>query len=156
MSSRKDYLGAGASLLAWGVPSAVISVLINEFVFPSLRFVVFTPLYTALLGASILALGVVLWVASVRKIKVFVKTGELYTGGVYSHVRHPLYSAILFFLLPGFVVLTGLALAWVVVPEMFVVFHFSIRSEEEALEEKFGDEYRDYAARVKRLLPRVY
>jgi protein-S-isoprenylcysteine O-methyltransferase Ste14 len=82
------------------------------------------------------------------------KTSELVTHGPYSIVRHPLY----FFSLVGFVG-GGLALelvtAGVVFAVIFVVTHGpTMRAEEAKLEKYYGDTYRDYMARVPRLIPR--
>ncbi|HZP79717.1 MAG TPA: protein-S-isoprenylcysteine O-methyltransferase [Pseudolabrys sp.] len=80
----------------------------------------------------------------------------LVTGGVYSQVRHPMYSS--FFLLgvaqllllpnwfAGAVGLIGAALLFV----------FRIQREEAMMLESFGDDYRAYMARTARIIPRVF
>lgn len=81
---------------------------------------------------------------------------QLYTGGLYSHVRHPSYAGLLlsFF---------GVALAFahpvssamaMVLPTAAVVYRISL--EEKVLVEQWGHGYRHYAARTKKLLPGVY
>ena len=80
----------------------------------------------------------------------------LVTRGVYSHVRHPMYSS--FFLL-------GLA-QLLLLPNWFagaagligaaILFVFRIQREEAMMLESFGDDYRAYMARTTRIIPRVF
>lgn len=75
---------------------------------------------------------------------------QLVTDGVFGHTRNPLYVG-------GSVALCGLALIfeldWIfllIVPSC-VLLHFAVvRREERYLEQKFGDAYRHYKARVPR------
>lgn len=77
-------------------------------------------------------------------------TTRLVTDGVFGHTRNPLYVGVS-------VALCGLALIfdldWIlllIVPS-FVLLHFAVvRREERYLEQKFGDAYRHYKARVPR------
>lgn len=81
---------------------------------------------------------------------------QLITSGVYGYVRHPIY-------LGGLLLYTGIILAFggFLVPfVMFIVWlllmHGRLRLEEKLLEEKFGEEYRDYKKRTKKLIPFIY
>ena len=81
---------------------------------------------------------------------------QLVTHGIYSFVRHPIYTSyiLLFF---GFCTmlqsLWGLALLLVV---CIVWFSNRIGIEEKMLEEEFGEAYRSYCQRTNRLFPYVY
>lgn len=74
--------------------------------------------------------------------------------GPYGLVRNPLYLGS-FFLAAGYTAMSGLGIvAWALVIGFFFLFHISaIRYEEEAMIEKFGDQYRLYMKRVPRLFP---
>jgi protein-S-isoprenylcysteine O-methyltransferase Ste14 len=81
---------------------------------------------------------------------------RLISHGVYRRVRHPMYSAL-------FLYSVGQAFAvpnWVAGPSYLVsfgiLFAFRIRAEEQMMVDTFGDEYLDYMAKTKRLLPRVW
>jgi protein-S-isoprenylcysteine O-methyltransferase Ste14 len=75
--------------------------------------------------------------------------------GLYKHVRHPIYLAMLLYTtgsplifssLYGFLVTLG-----------FIPFTlYRIKIEEEMLVEKVGDEYREYVKKTKKLIPYVY
>jgi protein-S-isoprenylcysteine O-methyltransferase Ste14 len=84
------------------------------------------------------------------------ETHQLITAGVYRHVRHPMYSAFLLWavaqalLLPNFVAgLAGLM-------GFGTLFAFRLPREERMMEESFGEAYRAYAARTKRIIPGIF
>jgi Phospholipid methyltransferase len=77
---------------------------------------------------------------------------RLITSGPYTMTRNPMYLGHLVFL-------TGLALAWksrlgwIYLLASIPWFHLRVLEDERRLEQKFGDEYRDYCRRVKRWIP---
>ena len=78
---------------------------------------------------------------------------RLVTSGVSSLVQHPVYSPWIVFNIPAIALLFQswpLLLAPVVA---YSVFKLSIRTEDEYLEQRFGQEYRHYRARVNELIP---
>lgn len=76
----------------------------------------------------------------------------LITEGIYSHIRHPIYSAALLFAL-GFWAWSpnegnlGMLIAWI------IYIPFGIYFEEKRLISTFGEEYRNYKKRVPSLVP---
>ena len=81
---------------------------------------------------------------------------DLVTGGVYRLIRHPMYASFLLWsfgqllLLPNW--MTGLAGLL-----GFCVLYFPrIGREEELMVETFGQQYRQYMLRTKRLLPYIH
>ena len=81
---------------------------------------------------------------------------QLIDSGLYRHVRHPSYlgALIAFF---GFSVALGNWLGVVVVLIVTLcIYLFRIHEEETALEAAFGDDYRAYRRRTKRLIPGLY
>jgi protein-S-isoprenylcysteine O-methyltransferase Ste14 len=80
---------------------------------------------------------------------------KLIRSGLYRYVRHPIYlgSLLAYFSVPLlFHSLFGFFVMILKIP--FTIYR--IRIEEQALLEKFGDEYRDYMKTSKRLIPYVY
>jgi protein-S-isoprenylcysteine O-methyltransferase Ste14 len=80
----------------------------------------------------------------------------LVTSGVYSRIRHPMYLAFWLWavaqalLLPNWVAgLSGLA-------GFGTLFFLRIRREERMMEEVFGDQYRSYVSRTRRIIPGLY
>ena len=80
---------------------------------------------------------------------------RLHTSGAYAAVRHPSYLGILLMDL-GFAGVFRSAVALLLLPVVFWMFHRRMDVEEAFLVEQFGGEYRDYVKRTSRLLPGVY
>jgi len=81
---------------------------------------------------------------------------QLVTQGLYRHVRHPMYLALMIYSL-------GQALAlpnWVAGPSsgvaFVILFAFRVRAEERMMLEEFGKHYEAYMAKTRRLVPGVW
>lgn len=133
----------GGIVFFWLVPKgAVLSPQTYSWtlVFPAVVYAVY--FYITALGVNNIP------AASVADVK------QLITAGPYALVRHPLYSADivlawgLFFAFPSLRLLV--AVIWAT-----TIFVYWAKLEEAALEEKFGEQYREYRARVPMLFPRL-
>jgi protein-S-isoprenylcysteine O-methyltransferase Ste14 len=79
--------------------------------------------------------------------------GGLVTTGPYAYIRHPIYAAILYFVWAGaFDRMSSLALASALIISAGAIVR--MLSEERLLVERYP-EYRDYMARVRRIVPFV-
>jgi protein-S-isoprenylcysteine O-methyltransferase Ste14 len=80
----------------------------------------------------------------------------LVTSGIYRRVRHPMYSAFWMWALAQALLLPN----WIAGPAGLVgfgtLFFLRIGREERLMEESFGDEYRQYAARTSRIIPGIF
>jgi protein-S-isoprenylcysteine O-methyltransferase Ste14 len=81
---------------------------------------------------------------------------KLATTGAYAYVRHPIYTGML-----GMLIATGLGMShWIALLAALVVFLVGTRirvlREEKLLREAFGQEFEDYARRVRAIVPGVY
>ena len=108
-----------------------------------------------ILGVLLIIYGVSLWVRAVlvAKLDDGIKENRLVTGGVYAHVRNPIYSAIMF-ACTGALCITGNLLF---LPLFFVFWALMTvmmkNTEEKWLTERFGKEYINYCKRVNRAIP---
>jgi protein-S-isoprenylcysteine O-methyltransferase Ste14 len=113
-------------------------------------------------GLGVFALGTALRVATMAalgrmfSLRVSVEHDHrLITTGLYRRVRHPSYTSVI-------VLCVGIAFAyrswfWVaLIPSMVFGLTRRMATEERFMVEHFGDEYRAYMARTKRLVPGVY
>ncbi len=81
---------------------------------------------------------------------------ELAQEGIYASVRHPLYTGlVLAWCAPPFLFGSPIGLLFVTLPVVFAVLR-RIPHEEALLIEGFGDRYRQYMRRTKRLIPGVW
>jgi protein-S-isoprenylcysteine O-methyltransferase Ste14 len=116
-----------------------------------------------LIGEAVFLVGIGLRLWSIRTL------GEYFTvtvqtephqrvieSGPYRFVRHPSYSAIALYAIgAGLIVGNWLGLAGMVVLTL-VPLAYRIHIEEQALTADLGDTYRSYAARHKRLIPKLW
>jgi protein-S-isoprenylcysteine O-methyltransferase Ste14 len=79
---------------------------------------------------------------------------ELISSGVFSIVRHPIYTGAIMFYLGASIITMSIASAafWILI----VIFYILIaRYEEHILTDAFGEEYLDYKKRVGMLFPKL-
>ena len=78
------------------------------------------------------------------------------SDGLYRHVRHPMYSALLIYGLGQLLVVPN----WIVGPSyliaMVLLVALRLGPEETLMRDRFGDEYIDYASRTRRLVPGIW
>src|SRR5258706_11503365 len=70
-------------------------------------------------------------------------TGEMFSGGLYAHVRHPRYAG-MFSALLGAALLAGTPLLWIVLALWWPFALLVIRLEEMELAARFGTAYQEY------------
>lgn len=108
-----------------------------------------------ILGCIIIIAGIILWALAVIKSKITqeILDGHLVTEGVYSYVRHPIYSAFLFVSIG--LILTSQNVLLFIFPIIYwlILTIAMIKTEEKWLKDKFGDEYEEYSNRVNRFFP---
>ncbi len=114
------------------------------------------------IGLALLAAGQGLRVLTIgfRYIKRGGKDGRIFaqglvTGGVFAHCRNPMYEGNLLAVF-GLLAIAGNPIGLAAGVALFLLAYTAIvLAEETYLAGRFGDEYRDYRARVPRFLPRL-
>ena len=76
------------------------------------------------------------------------------TEGVYAYTRNPMYAAFILFLIPALSLLMNDVLIILTSAILYAVFRINIGKEEDFLQRQFGEDYRRYAEKVPRLIPR--
>jgi protein-S-isoprenylcysteine O-methyltransferase Ste14 len=146
------------------IPPPVVAVLVAAAMWalgrwwPLYRFEFPAPALTGLAVASIGGVISGLGAREFRRAKTTVnplhpeRASAVVTSGVYRYTRNPMYVGILFVLLGCFVAFGGVS-AVVGLP-LFVLYitRLQIQPEEKALQVKFGSDYTEYKARVRRWL----
>lgn len=116
-----------------------------------------------LLGVALLAVGLALFVASLRR---FASEGQgtlapwdpprrLVVRGPYRYVRNPMISGVIFVLCAEALILLSAPHAIWAAAVFAVNAIYIPLLEEPMLEARFGDDYREYCRHVGRLLPRA-
>jgi len=80
---------------------------------------------------------------------------KLITGGIYTYVRHPMYSAFWLWAIAQALLLPN----WIAGPAGLIgfgtLYFFRVGEEEKLMCEAFGSDYRDYMKRTGRVIPRL-
>ncbi len=112
------------------------------------------------LAFQLLGIGIGIWGILIMGVGNFniqpeVKSYSLITSGPYKWIRNPMYLAVILFYVP--IVIQYFRLMNVLVfIVLFIAILLKIYSEEQFLEEQFGDKYLKYKRRTKRLIPFIY
>jgi protein-S-isoprenylcysteine O-methyltransferase Ste14 len=155
----------GRELVLMAISAAGLGILPAVYVFinaPAFADYAFRP-WQAWLGAAVFAAALWLFYRTHKDLgrnwSVTLEVRErhtLVTDGVYSRVRHPMYSAFWLWALAQALLLPN----WIAGPAGFVgfgtLFFLRVGREEALMIETFGDEYRRYMARTARVLPGIY
>lgn len=81
---------------------------------------------------------------------------QLVKTGIYSAVRHPIYSSYLLLFIGFCLMLQSLVSLALLTIVSAIWFGSRIKLEEEMLEQEFGEEYKAYQQQTKRLIPFIY
>ena len=84
------------------------------------------------------------------------KDHKLVTSGIYEKVRHPMYSAFWLWAIAQPFLLANWVAGFAGIVGFGTLFFLRVGQEERMMEDEFGQEYRDYCARTKRVVPGVY
>jgi protein-S-isoprenylcysteine O-methyltransferase Ste14 len=84
------------------------------------------------------------------------KGHHLVTTGIYERLRHPMYSAFWLWALAQAFLLGNWVAGFSGILGFGALYFMRIGQEEAMMEERFGEEYRAYAKRTKRLIPGIY
>ena len=155
MKNKMSIMGIGMKLIIYTAVYAGLATALTFF-FPQIFIIrAARELGLPLLGYILLAFGIPLLAISVRQVATKFEAGKLMTEGIFRYSRNPIYAAWLFFLIPGFSLLTTSWIFFGMPFAFYLVFKSAIYEEETYLTEEFGKEYLDYKAKTGRLFPKL-
>ena len=147
-----SIVGQGGKIILFMLPSLSAAILVHMYL-PQIAAMPERISFISPLGYLLLVPGLILWGTAVIQLITGFSKGKLVTTGAYGVVRNPIYSSVIFFILPAVALM---ALTWVyLVVSVFLyagVLLF-IGTEEKQLTKAFGTEYEAYVTRVDRLIP---
>ena len=100
--------GIGPIYAAGSLISVVILSEINLSLLPTLTMI--PNLFASVLGIGLTATGVVILVIALVQVHSAFNSRKLVTSGIYAYMRDPVYAVWILFIVPGFILLTGMLL----------------------------------------------
>jgi len=144
----KTLVGSGERIGLLTLPFLVVGVALSVLR-PSLFSVGGPPAALAVLSTAVLIPGITIWLWSVVLILTKVPKGELITGGPYSLVKHPLYTAVGLLVLPWIGFLFNTWFGAVIGVVVYVGSRIFAPEEERTLGQTFGAGWDEYCDTVK-------
>jgi protein-S-isoprenylcysteine O-methyltransferase Ste14 len=145
--------GVGPRLFLFSFLYSIIPIFLTSR-YPEYFIVYFVPIsFFKTVGIALLAVGIPFYAFSARTLLKGFKQGILCTDGVYSIVRHPLYCALIVFIIPGVLMFFRSWALFTIPIAAYFIFKILIREEEQCLAERFGEEYLIYKSKVRAILP---
>ena len=129
--------------------------ILDSFVFRYSTFLsAYVPIYLRLIAAGLTLIpALYLFYSGHRAIEVL-SSPRLLTDGAFARTRHPLYlAALLFYVFLIAITLSLISLSAIAV--IFIFYNCIAAYEENFLEQKYGQDYRDYRKNVPRWIPRL-
>ncbi len=156
MSEKMSIWGIGGKLAVFTGIFAIIIFITNYF-YNSLFFIEIIPsIILNIAGIIFLLIGIPFQIISAKTISKVYAEGGLYTKGVYSVCRNPLYAGYIFFLIPGITFFMQSWLLFSIPVAMYFIFNNIIIEEEIFLEKEFGEDYLNYTKKVNRVFPKLW
>lgn len=147
MEKQMSVLGVGHKAGAAVGAYLAVTIAISYLFAPSFRI---TEAYAALLraGVALIIAGFSLNLVAALQMLAAHKRDRLVTTGMYHLFLHPMYFFMLFITLPGVALLFNSYLVLTVVPVSILVVRRLVREENEYLERRYGNAYREYRKTV--------
>ena len=114
------------------------------------------------IGWALFIIGVIIRAAGKRTLRKYYAYGlrtlpnhKLIKHGIYKHIRHPISLAVLIYV-PGMPLIFSSLYGFLLTLGLIPLILYRIKIEEKMLIEKFGNEYREYMKKTKKIIPFVY
>ena len=108
-----------------------------------------------ILAGVLLCAGGIIFYAAFRAMPMSKHNKCLVTHVIYSYVRHPRYSAVVFLIYPAFGLLVHSFLCLVSTLVAYIIFKLSAVLEERKLIQVFGQDYKDYIKKIPGFIPKM-
>ncbi len=147
-----DIVGQGGKIILFTLPALGAAILAQRYA-PGAVALPEGVRFLRPAGYPLLLVGLAFWATAVVQLLIGFPQGKLITSGAYGIVRNPIYSSATFFLLPAVALLTWTWPYLIASLALYGGVMLFIGVEEQQLTRVFGQKYRDYTARVHRLVP---
>jgi protein-S-isoprenylcysteine O-methyltransferase Ste14 len=126
----------------------IISIIIDQLKYPIFKISQNYSFALFITGIILIITGIMVVINIARKLRKSFASGLLMTDGLYAYFRNPMYTAYLFFIIPGIAFLFNSWLVLTTIILNFILFQIFIREEYNYLAERFGEKYKSYLNKV--------
>jgi protein-S-isoprenylcysteine O-methyltransferase Ste14 len=147
-----NIVGQGGKIILFMLPALIAAILVHTYL-PQIAALPQSLRFLRPVGYVLLVPGVLLWGTAIVQLMTGFSKGRLVTTGAYGIVRNPIYSSVTFFVFPAVALMTSTWVYFVASVFLYVGVMIFIGKEEKQLTQAFGKQYKDYMARVDRLIP---
>jgi protein-S-isoprenylcysteine O-methyltransferase Ste14 len=149
-----SFFGIGPKMTLYLIPFIILFVSLNGLFYPSFQLPILH-IWMIILGVPLIVIGILLYIKSAKIIKRAYYLSQLVITGTYSHSRHPLYGAVILFVVPGIVCLFNSWMLFFIPLAFYIIFRMLIKQEEEYCLKKFGKEYTHYKNKTNAIFPKL-
>jgi len=150
--NEMTIVGQGGKIILFTLPSLIAAILVHTY-YPQIAALPAEVAFLKPVGYVLLIPGLLLWGAAIIQLFSGFSKGDLVTSGAYGIVRNPIYSSATFFILPAVALMTLTWVYFVASVFLYVGVMLFIGTEEKQLTTAFGTQYKEYLAKVDRLIP---
>ncbi len=153
MSEDQDHAGIITHPPLFYITAALIGVGIDYIVPLSFGFgggTTAAAIIIFILGLLIAGMSGRKFASDKQSPSVHAPTTSIYTSGIYAYTRNPMYLGVMLWMAAAALYFDKLWILIMCVPLILFMNKVVIEKEEAYLEDKFGDEYRTYKAKVRR------
>ena len=151
-----SVFGAGPKLFIITLAFFIITFILNSLYKELFLINIVSRSIQISIGIILLITGLTLHIICGKTILEVYKQDILYTSGVFKICRHPMYSAWIFFNLPGIALLLGSWILLTIPVIMYIIFRLLIKTEEKYLEKRYPDDYKNYIKETSLVFPCIW
>jgi protein-S-isoprenylcysteine O-methyltransferase Ste14 len=113
-------------------------------------------IFKIILAVFLLIIGLPSYIITLRILKTAYQKQVILTTGFFSICRNPLFTEVIFFIIPGILLFFNSLLLLTIPCFIYVMFKVFIHREENFLEKTFGKEYIDYKKNTTAIFPKIW
>lgn len=152
IAKKMSLWGIGPVYSLISILLAGIAIYIHYLAFPYFFCPDIPLIIVLLLAIPLIVIGLLLWIIAGMQIDNYINKGILADKGVYSIVRNPIYSGILY-VITGVLLLFRSIILWPVPIVIYLILKILLLKEEKILTKYFGEVYLNYRKKVNSIIP---
>ncbi|OQX84632.1 hypothetical protein B6D60_08965 [candidate division KSB1 bacterium 4484_87] len=152
-AQKMSRWGVGPVFVVLSILFSIVPLSISYYFFPFFKIKFIPQIVLTISGIIFILTGLTIFVISYFAVDRAYYQGKFVNHGVYRCCRHPLYASWVVFTVPGIIMIVNSWLGFTAPVFMYFLLRKLVQKEETYMEQKFGEEYREYKRKIPCLLP---